>query len=116
MKLLMHVLRKNDNLKIDNTKVSLTQISGKLTEEFSEVIETLENYEKDKTLGNLKEIIRETFDLIQMCILILWRCNRIAGDLDEPKLIQEINIEHKDKLIIERRWIIETGIEIDIKE
>jgi hypothetical protein len=60
--------------------------------------------------------MRETFDLIQMCILILWRCHRKALDLDEPLLIKDINIEHKDKLITERGWIVETGIEIDIKE
>lgn len=116
MKLLMHVLRKNDRLKIDNTALSLNQIAAKLTEEYSEVIESLENYETDKTQVNLKEIIRETFDLIQMCILILWRCHRKALDLDEPLLIKDINIEHKDKLISERQWIIETGIEIDVKE
>jgi len=116
MKLLMHVLKKNDRLKIDNTTLSLNQIASKLTEEYTEVVEALEDYYQDKSLKNLKEIIRETFDLIQMCILILWRSHRIARDLDEPLLIKEINIGHKDKLITERGWIIETGIEIDIKE
>ena len=116
MKLLMHVLSKNDNLKIDNTTLSLNQIAAKLTEEYSEVIEALEKYHMNKTLVNLKEIVRETFDLIQMCILILWRCHRKALDLDEPLLIKDINIEHKDKLISERQWTIETGIEIDVKE
>lgn len=115
MKLLMHVLRKNDKLNIDNTTLSLNQIASKLTEEYTEVVEALENYEEHKTLKNLKEIIRETFDLIQMCILILWRCHRNALTLDEPDLIQEINIEHKDKLV-NREWTIETGIEIDVKE
>jgi len=115
MKLLMHILRKNDKLNIDNTTVSFAQIASKLTEEYTEVIEALENYYNARSLRNLKEIIRETFDLIQMCILILWRCHRVARDLDEPNLIQEINIEHKDKLI-DRQWTIETGIEIDIKE
>ncbi|WP_143314967.1 hypothetical protein [Clostridium sp. HBUAS56017] len=116
MKLLMHILKKNNKLKIDNTTISLNQIAAKLTEEHSEVIEGLENYDKDKTLSNLKEIIRETFDLIQMCILILWRGHRKALTFDEPNLIQDINIEHKNKLISERMWIIETGIEIDVKE
>lgn len=116
MKLLMHVLKKNEKLNIDNTTLSLNQIASKLTEEYTEVVEALEDYDKDRSLVTLKEIIRETFDLIQMCILILWRCHRIARDLDEPNLIQEINIEHKDKLITERGWVIETGIEIDIKE
>ncbi|WP_242851375.1 hypothetical protein [Clostridium sp. DMHC 10] len=47
--------------------------------------------------------------------MILWKCHRKALDLDEPNLIQDINIEHKDKLI-GRAWSIETGIEIDVKE
>lgn len=115
MKLLMHVLKKNDKLRIDNTTASLNQIAAKLQEEFTEVVEAIENYHKDKSLVNLKEIIRETFDLIQMCILILWRCHRKALDFDEPNLIQDINIEHKDKLV-NRQWTIETGIEIDVKE
>lgn len=115
MRLLMYVLRKNDKLNIDNTTAPLHTIAAKLDEEFREVVEALENYHRDKSLVNLKEIIRETFDLIQMCILILWRCHRKALDFDEPNLIQEINIEHKDKLI-NRQWTIETGIEIDVKE
>jgi hypothetical protein len=89
--------------------------SDKLKEEFYEVIKAINNYIQEKTLLNLIEVIRETFDVIQICILIMWRCNRIANDLDEPGLIKEINIEHKNKLS-ERGWIYETGIEIDVKE
>lgn len=116
MKLLMHILKKNIRLGIDNETLPLSEISKKLQEEFDEVIVATYNYGKDKTLTNLKEVIRETFDVIQICILLLWRCNRAAKDLDYPTLLEEINIEHKDKLISEREWIIETGIEIDIKE
>lgn len=116
MKLLMHILTKNYNLGIDNATLSSKEIINKTKEEFNEVVEAIEIYENDKSLVNLKEIIKETFDLIQMCILILWRSHRRALDLDEPNLIQDINIEHKDKLIGERQWTIETGIEIDIKE
>ena len=116
MKLLMHILKENKTLGIDNTVLSANQILDKLNEEYIEVIEALKVYDSDKSLRNLKNLIRETFDLIQICILILWRCHRKALDLDEPKLLEEINIEHKDKLISERQWIPETGIEIDIKE
>jgi len=116
MRLLMHVLSKNDRLGIDNTTATSKEIIDKVKEEFEEVVEAIENYDNDKSLVNLKDIIRETFDLIQMCILILWRCHRSALTFDEPLLIQDINIEHKDKLISERQWTIETGIEIDIKE
>lgn len=115
MKLLMHILRKNNKLNIDNTVLSAKDIKYKLSEEYEEVIEAINNYQECRSLLNLKEIIRETFDLIQVCILILWRCHRQALDLDEPNLIQDINIEHKNKLI-GRNWTPETGIEIDIKE
>jgi len=116
MKLLMHVLKRNDKLNIDNRLISNYGIRTKLKEEYEEVIEALEDYNSNSTLNNLKEVVKETFDLIQMCILILWRCHRKAQDLDESNLIQDINLEHKDKIITERGWIIETGIEIDIKE
>lgn len=116
MKLLMHILKENKTLGIDNTTLDITQILEKLREEYQEVIEATKIYDSDRSLRNLKEIVRETYDLIQICILILWRCSRKAGDFDEPKLLEEINIEHKDKLISERHWIPETGIEIDIKE
>ena len=116
MKLLMHVLKRNRKLNIDNTTIGPAGIITKLEKEYKEVVQSILNYSEDNTLTNLKEIIRETFDLIQMCILILWRCNRIARDLDEPRLVQDINIEHKDKLIVGRGWEPETGIEIDVKE
>ena len=115
MKLLMHILRENKKLNIDNTKANDITILNKLDEEYKEVIKATKDYHKDKTLSNLKEIVRETFDLIQVCILILWRCHRRAKALAEDNLIQEINIEHKDKLS-SRGWIIETGIEIEVKE
>lgn len=115
MKLLMHILRENKKLDIDNTKLNDLTILNKLDEEVGEVINAVKTYNRDKTLNNLKEIVRETFDVIQVCILILWRCHRRALTLDEPNLIKEINIEHKDKLS-SRGWIIETGIEIDVKE
>lgn len=116
MKLLMHVLKKNPKLSIDNETISFKEINKKLTEEFTEVLKAIISYSYDKTLTNLKEIIRETFDLTQICILILWKCHRISKDLDYPGLIEKINIEHKDKLISKRGWIAETGIEIDVKE
>lgn len=115
MKLLMHILRESKKLNIDNTKIGPMAIIIKLDEEFKEVVKAMMNYSKDKTLNNLKSVMAETFDLIQVCILILWKYHRQAVDFDEPNLIKDMNIEHKDKLI-SRGWIIETGIEIDVKE
>lgn len=112
----MHVLKKNHKLGIDNETISFKDINNKLTEEFVEVAKAIVNYSYNKTLNNVKEIVRKTFDLIQVCIWILWKCNRVADDLDSPGLIEEINIEHKDKLISGEEWIVETGIEIDVKE
>lgn len=116
MKLLFHVLKKNDKLGIDNRLISNYEIRLKLEEEYKEVVDALINFDNNRTMSNLKEIIRETYDLIQMCILILWRCNLKAQTLDEANLIQDLNLEHKDKLIGQRSWTIETGIEIDVKE
>lgn len=115
MKLLMHILRENKELKIDNSKISDLSILRKLEEEYREVVKAVFDYHREKNLMYLKEVIRETFDLIQVCILILWRCHRRAKSIGKDDLIKEINIEHKDKLI-NRGWIIETGIEIDVKE
>ncbi len=115
MRLLMNILRKNEKLNIDNTTLDSLEIRQKLSEEFREVCEAMSNYEYDKTLSNLKEIIRETYDLIQMCILILWRCHRHALTLDEPELINNINKEHREKLS-KREWISSNEIQIDIKE
>lgn len=115
MKLLMHVLRKNKKLNIDNAKIGPVDIIVKLHEEFEEVIQAIVDYEENKTLHNLKEIIRETFDLIQMCILILWRCDRIAIDLDESSLVSEINHEHRRK-IFDREWETGAVIGIEVKE
>ena len=116
MKLLMHILKKNDKLNIDNRIISNYQIRQKLKEECDEVLQELINYNENADLVNLKDIVRETFDLIQICILILWRCHRDAKEIDNPNLIKEINLEHKDKLISQRAWEPVTGIEIDIKE
>lgn len=115
MKLLMHILRENKKLGIDNTNTNDLTILNKLDEECKEVAEVIKAYNRDKSVRTLKEIVRETFDVIQVCILILWRCHRKSLTLDEANLIKEINIEHKDKLM-SRGWIIETGIEIDVKE
>lgn len=116
MKLLMHVLKRSNKLGINNETLTSKEIVDKLEEEFEEVVEAINIYDNDKTLKNLKEIIKETFDLIQICILILWRTNRAAKNFNSPGLIEKINIEHKDKLIGDRGWIIHTGIEIDVKE
>lgn len=112
MKLLMHVTKENKKLGIDNTSISNRKIKLKLSEECLEVIDALDKYTNDKTLSNLKNVIRETFDLIQICILILFRCHRQAQDFDKANLIEEINIEHKDKLTA-RGWSYESGIRIE---
>ena len=115
MKLLMHITKENKKLGIDNTSIPNRKIKLKLSEECLEVIDALDKYTSDKTLSNLKNVIRETFDLIQMCIRILFRCHRQAQDFDEEKLIEKINIEHKNKLA-ERGWSYETGIKIETGE
>lgn len=117
MKLLMHILKKNKKLNIDNRNITFRDMQNKLVEECCEVGNAIAIYGMERTLCNLKEIIRETFDVIQICILILWRCHRISKiEFNKPNLIQQINLEHKDKLISERGWDPYTGIEIEVKE
>lgn len=116
MKLLMHVLKKNTILGIDNETITLEEIKDKLSEEFSEVVDEIWWYSQEKSLSNLKKIVKEGFDLLQVLILLMWKCHREAKNFGKDDLIQECNFKHKDKLISERGWIIETGIEIDIKE
>lgn len=111
----MHITKRNDKLGIDNTSISNDEIQAKLSEEYLELMAELKRYKEDKTLSNLKNIVRETFDLIQVCILIMYRCHRQAQDFDKANLIEEINIEHKDKLTA-RGWSYETGIKIETGE
>ena len=116
MKLLFHILRKNKRLEIDNETLPWGDITEKLDEEFSEVVVEIDNYRINKDFNSIVKIIKETFDLIQVCILILWRCHKVAVKAESPDLIQELNLEHKDKLISIRHWEPVTGIEVDIKE
>jgi NTP pyrophosphatase (non-canonical NTP hydrolase) len=115
LKLIMHILKNNKPKKIDNEKATFEQIKDKLSEECREVKTAITLYQFNNTNENLKEIAREAFDVIQMCILVLWRCHRIAKSKGDNEFIEKINIEHKNKLI-DRGWTIETGIEIDVKE
>lgn len=117
MKLMMHILRKNTKLNIDNETILIDEIQSKLFEEFNEVIVATDDYKKNRTIYNLREVVKETFDLVQVCILILYRCHKDAFKVyKKPNLIQQINLEHKDKLISQRSWEPLTGIEIDVKE
>lgn len=114
LKLLMHILKKNKKLNIDNEAVSFTDIEDKFMEEAAELIEASRVWQENKNLENLKNIIRETFDVIQMCILILWRSDKEAKKLKAELLVQTINLEHKDKVITQYCWEPETGIRIEI--
>lgn len=115
MKLIFNVLKSNPKLGINNEKIDFQYISIKFQEEYKQLLEAINKYISCKSLLNLREVVRETFDLIQLCILILWKSNRQAATLDEENLIKDINIEHKDKLI-NRGWIIKTNIQVDVKE
>lgn len=115
MKLIFNVFKNNPKLDIYNEKIEFQDISIKLQEEYKELSKAINKYISCKSLLNLKEAIRETFDLIQVCILILWKSNRQALTFGEDNLIQDINIEHKDKLI-NRGWEIKTNIQVEVKE
>lgn len=117
MRLMFHILRKSSKLNIDNTMLSMEEISDKLEEETKEVFFAISDYQDYKSFDKFKEIIKETFDVIQICILILWRAYKIAKEeYKKPNLIKELNLEHKDKLISDRQWEPVTGIEVIVKE
>lgn len=116
MKLLFHILKQSKKLNIDNETLSYEKIGDKLIEETQEVISQLGNLRLNKDYTSLVETIKETYDVIQVCILILWRCHRMAKNkYKKPNLVQEINLEHKDKLMC-RGWEPLTGIEVEVKE
>lgn len=115
MKLLMHILKKNDKLGIDEEKLKFDDVEKKLSEEYIEVVNEIIDYRFCKNEKSLINIVRETFDLIQVCILLLWKCHKEAKNFGKDSLIQDINIEHKDKLM-NRGWIPHAGIEIEVKE
>ena len=109
-------MKQSKKLNIDNETLSCEKIGDKLIEETQEVISQLGNLRLNKDYTSLVETIKETYDVIQVCILILWRCHRLAKNkYKKPNLVQEINLEHKDKLMC-RGWEPVTGIEIEVKE
>lgn len=117
MRFMFHILSRSRALNIDNNTLSAEDMIKKLKEESNEVSVAVENYLKNRSLNNFKEIIKETYDVIQVAILILWRSNKIAKEeYKKPNLLQELNLEHKDKLITERLWEPVTGIEVVVKE
>ena len=117
MRFMFHILSRSRALNIDNNTLSAENMVKKLKEESNEVSDAIENYLKNRNLNNFKEIIKETYDVIQVAILILWRSNKIAKEeYKKPNLLKELNLEHKDKLITERLWEPVTGIEVVVKE
>lgn len=111
----LNILKKSDKLETDNRLISSQEIKEKLNEESQEVKTAISDYEEHATLDNLREIIKETFDVIQICILILWRCSRKAKEVGKDLLVHSECIEHRQKLA-ERGWEIEKEIEVNIKE
>lgn len=115
MKLKMNVLKNNENLEIDNRLISFNEIYQNLKEEYREVVLELQSMTQKGDLVGLKDLISETFDLIQMCVLILDKCNKYADLIDENRIIENMNKEHNDKLK-ERGWESELEINIEITE
>lgn len=114
LKLLFHILKENKKLNIDNRKLDFKEIYNLLEEETLEVKEAIENYGHCPCYISLIEIVREIYDVIQISILLLWTCNREQKKYGSKTIVQDINIEHKNKIAY-REWIIETGIEVDVK-
>lgn len=103
MDLLMHVLLKSEKLGIDNSKLTMIDLIGKLEEETAEIRDAKEN-------KNDIEIGRETLDVIQICIAILNKLHENGID------IQKINMDHERKLITEREWLTKKDIKIRVMQ
>ena len=114
VKLKMAVTKENRALKINNKELTGSELAKKLLEEAEEVERAIKNYRDKKSLLNLLEIVRETYDVIQICIVILWRCNLKADYLDYPDMLEAENRIHLRKLK-KRRWEFEKDIEIEVK-
>lgn len=114
IKLEMAVTEENKSLGIDNAKATGEELISKLEEETKEVVEAIRDYENSKTLKSLLEIIRETYDLIQMCIVILWRCNMKSDYYDYKELLEAENRLHVKKLV-KRKWKFGKRINIEVK-
>ena len=113
IKLEMAVTEENKSLGIDNAKATGEELITKLEEETREVAEAIREYEKDKTLKSLLEIIRETYDLVQMCIVILWRYGK-KSEHNYKELLEGENRVHIKKLL-KRKWKLGKKINIEIK-
>lgn len=63
-------------------------------------------------------IDNETINFRNISFKLLEEFNEVMkaiSNYNKSKSLQDINFEHKDKLI-NRGWIIKTGIEVDVKE
>lgn len=96
------ILKRNANLGIDNVELSFSAIRDKLEEEYKEV-------EAEIKQENWWQLGLEVMDLIQVCILILWRLslNGIS--------IHSLNKEHNKKLD-HRAWETERIINVEIED
>lgn len=95
------IMKKNANLGIDNNTLSFSAIKDKLEEEYKEV-------EVEIQQENWWQLGLEVMDLIQICILILWRLS-LKGIS-----ITALNKEHYKKLE-RRKWEVESIINVEIE-
>lgn len=100
--MIFKILKKNDELGLDNEKLSFSYIQTKLSEEYDEVVHELAS-------ENWYRLGLEVMDLIQVCILILWRLNRRGVS------IRSLEREHNEKLE-KRGWITESIINVKFED
>ena len=91
MKLALMVLEENSKTKESNKQDSFEKIAVKLTEEYTELMEAIEE-------GDNKHIAEETWDIIQVTIRALALLRERGMDLEE------LNYNHNKKLT-ERGWV-----------
>ena len=113
-----NVLSKSEKLGIDNTKASFKDFGEKLKEECNEVYTEINNvYEEQDNINNIINLVRETYDVIQVCIAILWKSHKLAKEkYKDNKLLKRENMAHNYKLLAKRQWSSESKIEVEVKE
>lgn len=100
--MIFKILKKNDRLGLDNEKLSFSYMQNKLSEEYDEVVHEL-------VAEDWRKLGLEVLDLIQVCILILWRLKRKGVS------IRSLINEHNEKLD-NRGWITESIINVNFED
>lgn len=98
MNLLFNTLLNSKQLNLDNENIDLKQVCEKLYEETKETKIAINKFISEDSEENLRQITLETYDIIQVCILILYKIHKEATSRKLKNFITRCNAEHIQKL------------------